>query len=423
LTARGRRPRPGPSHSAIVATFLSFVWPGLGQLYLGRPRAAAIYALPLAVVLLWLLIQARDGLDVLAVRLFVPSTAATVVVLAILLALWRLTSMADAFGSARGYVASASSHVLQRGPLWRSPRNLRAFAILAAIVLVVHAFVALSGFALYQAGSVIFVAGEGPQEPAASSDPFVSFEPSDGPQGTPYATPDPDGRINVLLVGADSGLGYTHSLTDTMIVVSVDPTTSHMAMFSFPRDIAEFPLYMGGTFKGKLNSLSTYAAARPEEFPHGGLGTLSRELGYLLGAPIHYYASVNLAGFRELIDAVGGVDIVNERAINDPNYGFPDGKVGFYLPAGPHHLDGRIALAYVRSRNGVGDNDFTRARRQQQVLLALRLRMTDPAILPNLFAMIGAAAKTVQTDYPPEQAADLLALAFELFAELPAAID
>jgi LCP family protein required for cell wall assembly len=216
------------------------------------------------------------------------------------------------------------------------------------------------------------------------------------------------------VIGADSGLGYTHSLTDTMIVVSVDPVTKHVDMLSFPRDIARFPLYTGGTYNDKLNSLATYAGQHPDKFPDGGIATLTREISYLIGTPIHYYAFVDLAGFKKIVDAVDGVDIVNEKDISDPGYQFPDGKTGFFLRQGPHHLDGRTALAYVRSRNGPGDNDFTRARRQQQVLVALKDRLTSPTMLPKLQSILQAFAATVQTDYPADGVPDLLKLAKQI---------
>jgi LCP family protein required for cell wall assembly len=144
------------------------------------------------------------------------------------------------------------------------------------------------------------------------------------------------------------------------------------SLISFPRDISNFQLYDGGIYRGKINSLMTYARTHPNEFPAGPLPTLINELGYLLGVPIHCYAAVDLDGFSRLIDLVGGVTVDNERAINDPRYRWLDGRQGFQLSAGVHTLDGVNALAYVRSRQGVGDSDFTRAGRQQEVLLALR---------------------------------------------------
>ena len=140
-------------------------------------------------------------------------------------------------------------------------------------------------------------------------------------------------------------------------------------MLSIPRDISNFPLYSGGRFRGKINSLMTAATNDPKRFPDGPVLTLTREIGYLIGVPINYYAAINLNGFQKMVDLVGGVDIDNPRWINDPLYDWFDGTSGFRLSAGHHHLDGRKALAYVRSRQGAGDSDFTRAARQQQVLV------------------------------------------------------
>ncbi len=405
---------PLARQAPTVAALLSFLWPGLGQLYLGRRRAAALFAAPAIVVALLLLWQARDGVQVLLARLLlVPTTAAILVLVTIFLAVWRIASIAAA-----GYQADRPGRIAgkaRRSPGWAAGwRGTGALVVLlSALVVASHGLVIWVGVAFIDAGNHIYVTG-GPQP---QQEPGASFPADVGSLPTPYASPDPFGRINILLIGADSGMGYNHSLTDSMIVVSVDPTKKVVDMLSFPRDIAQFPLYSGGTFSGKLNSLVTYAAAHPSTMPDGGIQTLEREIGYLLGVPIHYYAFVNLAGFKNVVDAVGGVDVVNPRDIADAGYQFPDGKVGFFLSAGLHHLDGRLALAYVRTRNGPGDNDFTRARRQQQVLVALRDRLTDPALLPKLSTILQALSRAVQTDYP---AGDVPAL-FQLADQIPQA--
>ncbi|MEO8469363.1 MAG: LCP family protein, partial [Chloroflexota bacterium] len=194
----------------------------------------------------------------------------------------------------------------------------------------------------------------------------------------------------------------------------IAPVAKTVDMMSLPRDIARFSLYTGGTYAGKINSFASYAAARPAQFPEGGFGTLTREVGYLLGAPVHYYAYVDLAGFQAVVDAVGGVDIVNQKQISDPGYGFPDGAHGFFMTPGAHHVDGRRALAYARSRNGPGDNDFTRSRRQQELLISLKAAFLKPANLTNLPAILDALAHTVQTDYPADRLPDLLLLAKQI---------
>ncbi len=128
-------------------------------------------------------------------------------------------------------------------------------------------------------------------------------------------------------------------------------------------------------------------------------------------SPINYYAAINLDGFQSMIDLVGGVDVDNPKAINDPLYDWRDGTSGFKLSAGRHHLNGRTALAYVRSRQGVGDNDFTRARRQQQVLVALRTKLGTAGLIEKLPALLRVAARTIRTDFPPGQVGDYLKLA------------
>jgi polyisoprenyl-teichoic acid--peptidoglycan teichoic acid transferase len=401
--------RSVPPRSTEAALILSFLWPGVGQRYLGRRRTALLYAVPAIVLALLLLWEARDGPELLLARVFiVPTATAVLVTLTVLLAIWRLASMTETIHA--GPWRAARTSVPSVAPAVHAPRQRRTltlFVVLALVVIITHGLIAWAGLEFLDASSHIFVTDGGGQ----GADVLPGSSPAGGPLPTPYASPAPGGRINVLLVGSDSGLGYSHSLTDSMIVVSVDPVTKSVDMVSFPRDIAEFPLYSGGTFSGKLNSLVTFAAAHSAQMPDGGLGTLTREIGFLLGIPIHYYAYVNLAQFKSVVDLAGGVNVDNLRAIADPGYEFPDGAVGFFLSAGPHHLDGRLALAYVRSRNGVGDNDFTRARRQQQVLIALRDRLTDPALLPRLPDLLQAMARTVQTDLPADQVPDLLQLA------------
>ena len=114
--------------------------------------------------------------------------------------------------------------------------------------------------------------------------------------------------------------------------------------------------------------------------------------------------------FRRLIDAAGGVTITNELAIDDPSYDWFDGRHGFRLSAGRHALDGEDALAFVRSRSTPAD-DFNRARRQQEVLLALLEKITNPSMLPRIQQLIGVAGDTVRTNFPSDRLSDVLALA------------
>ncbi|HEY8846993.1 MAG TPA: LCP family protein, partial [Candidatus Limnocylindrales bacterium] len=266
-----------------------------------------MFAFPVLVVAVVLVTWLLQGPESVVIQMLSPGTALTIVVLIGLLGLWRVVSMIDAASSLGGR------------PVWRRPTLSIAFAVMLVVVLVSHVAVANVAWSFYQAGQKIFT---------NTADANVTPPPvgSDGanllPVATPNATPPTaQSRINILFLGIDSSEIRTHALTDTLLVVSVDPATGTAAMVSFPRDIADFPLYSGGTYHGKINALMTDADKHPTKFPDGGVTTLTKELGYLLGVPIHYYAAINLDGFEAMIDRVGGVTITNASAIDDPAYG------------------------------------------------------------------------------------------------------
>ena len=384
--------RRSPSWAAV----LSFVFPGLGQLYRGRRWSALAYALPVALILLGLAVAAAGGLERLALRMLNPPVALTATALVGILGLWRIVSIFDA---RRRTAADA--------PERDSRRSLLIAALLAVLVLGVHGYAGYYAFSFYRAGEQI-------QEPLIGAQPSPAPTPMEtGPVATPHpdatpgpTPPPPSDMVNVLFVGIDRGTRINTN-TDTMLLASFNPLTKRIAMISLPRDTAQVPLYNGGTWNRKINTLYHYAESNPDEFPDGGMGTLVREFEYLVGGPIDYYASIEMAGFWGMIDKVGGVDVVLERPINDPVYTYHE-KQGFYLEAGPHHLDGATALAYVRSRHGPGGSDFERARRQQQVLLALRERLRDPGVLLNLPSLLDAAGEFVRTDVPLDRLPELL---------------
>lgn len=387
-------------HSPHLAAFLSFLWPGLGQWYTGRRRSAVLFGLPVAGVAILLLLQAVGGLGQLAALLLTPSSALTIVILIGLLAAWRLLAIADAIGWSE-----------VRAPLQR-PSTMATFAILAVAVIAIHGFLGYGAWAFYEASARIFVGDPSPDETSAPAASFGATPvPSDEYEQAPLATPETRAdRINILFTGIDSAESRTTALTDTLLVASIDPVTADVVLLSIPRDISDFELYDGRTYTGKINSFMTWVRNHPDEFEDGPLNALIRQVGHLLGAPIHYFAAVDLAGFRRMIDLVGGVTVVNERTIDDPRYDWLDGRRGFYLEAGKHRLDGDTALAYVRSRQGAGDSDFRRARRQQQVLLALQEKLTSPSMLDKLPGILDAAGDTVRTNFPEDRVGEMLDL-------------
>jgi len=377
---------------------LSFLWPGLGQWYAGARRSAALFALPVliaALVAVGLLIQ---GPESIVLGLLSPGTALAVAIIVALLGVWRFVAMVD------GASAAAGRDAFRRRPV------LAGLAAMTALIVVTH--VAVGGLALsfYNAGTKIFATEPAPE---GSTPPTSSGDLANLPIATPNATPPSKAaRINILVLGIDSSPTRTHALTDTLMVVSVDPTTKTAAMISFPRDLADFPMFSGGTYHGKINALMSDADHHKDTYPDGGLTTLTKEIGYLLGVPIHYYAAINLDGFEAMINRVGGVTINNPNPINDPSYGgwHEPGRIGFQLSKGVHTLDGETALAYVRSRMGVGGNDFERARRQQQLLVALEHKLSDPAMLPNLPGLLDDATRTITTSFPVDRLEEMLQL-------------
>ena len=391
----------------VWAPVLSFLWPGLGQMYLGRRRAGIVLAAGMAVGLFAAVVLVGGGVGAILAAIVNPQTAAFIVSWVAVLGVVRVVAILDAARPGKS-----------PSPSRRGQAGVAALAIgLSLAVVVSHVTVAWVAYDAHVATAQIF--GNDPAQTSPGPDaglPSGSAIPlgSDYLGSAPPAVPPTGSRLNVLLIGADSGTGYRHALTDSMIVVSADKATGKVAMVSLPRDLARLRMYNGKIWGEKLNALVTLANNRPSEFPLGGLATLTKQVGFMLGIPVNYYAYVNLAGFKKLVDAVGGVDVTVDSDIADSTYDLGGGQIGFYLKAGRRHLDGRLATAFVRSRHGPGGNDFTRARRQQQIIIGLREKLNDPAMLTRLPDILAAAPDVISTNYPPSKVGELLTLSQQL---------
>lgn len=198
-----------------------------------------------------------------------------------------------------------------------------------------------------------------------------------------------DGRINILLLGIGGPGHEGGSLSDTMMVASIDPVNKTVAMLSIPRDLyVKVPGY--GTTK--INAANAY----------GGPDLAKTVVGRILDLPIHYYVQLDFSGFKQAVDSVGGVDINNTEKLYDPEYPCDNDKgyCAFSLPVGQYHMDGKTALKFARCRHGSCGNDFGRAARQQQLLLALRQKamqastLTNPVKLTGLIDSVGSHVRT-----------------------------
>jgi LCP family protein required for cell wall assembly len=199
--------------------------------------------------------------------------------------------------------------------------------------------------------------------------PSPTPSPSISTRTTTPTPPRPPGAFTVLLLGSDNDTKFIggHVLTQSMIIVRFVPASKKVTMLSIPRDLW-VPLSTGGT--GKIDGAYSYGGAA------AAIATVENNFGITIDA----YIWIGLAGLINVIDAIGGIDVVTTAPVFDDFYPHDIGKGNPYaylrvaVLAGPQHLDGTHALEYVRSRHNDLQSDFGRSARQQQVLLALRAK-------------------------------------------------
>jgi LCP family protein required for cell wall assembly len=227
-----------------------------------------------------------------------------------------------------------------------------------------------------------------------------------------------DDRLNILLIGGDFGEGRSGIRTDTMITVSIDPVTGETAMFSVPRNWTYAPLPAGmgvwdcDCYPELINELWVMGEQHPEAFP--GPGTPSENavrgvIGEFLGLDIDYYAMVNLDGFVDIVDALGGVNIYVPSQVVDEDYPHEDGTVErIQIDQGWQKLDGHLALAYARTRHQ--DSDYFRMNRQRCVIEAMIEEADATSLILNFGKLADVMKNTMQTDIPIDALPQLIEL-------------
>ena len=221
-----------------------------------------------------------------------------------------------------------------------------------------------------------------------------------------------DGRINVLFLGMGGASHPGGQLTDSIMVLSIDPKNKTMAMLSIPRDL--YIPVPGTKYSRKINEIYKIG----EDKKKGSGGEFAKEaVGKILDLPIHYYVTVDFYGFKKLIDEVGGIDINVEKALYDSRY--PADDMIHYqivnIKAGQQHMDGATALKYARSRES--SSDFDRAARQQQVISALRQKIFDKGFLANpkkILDLVNIVGDHVRTDFSTDEISAMAKLVKEL---------
>lgn len=198
-------------------------------------------------------------------------------------------------------------------------------------------------------------------------------------------------RESVLILGSDARPAELKrgevGRTDTLLVFVGDRAMPRVAMLSVPRDLW---VAIPGYGQERVNAA----------YELGGPQTAKQTISNVLGQPIDRYLVIGLQGVRDVVDAVGGVDITVPQAIHDATY--PTDDYGYQvvdIPAGRQHMDGDTALKYARTRHQ--DSDFARTARQQQVVAAVRNAMLNPVNWPRLPAVAAALSTSIKTDISP----------------------
>jgi LCP family protein required for cell wall assembly len=226
---------------------------------------------------------------------------------------------------------------------------------------------------------------------------------------------------NVLLLGGDEGPGRWALRTDTMILVSIHKPSGRVAMISIPRNLGRLRFPEGSAmadefpngFNDLANAIYPYVYAHPDvaaKYLRGSLApeavALASAISYSMDVTIHDYVLVNMQGFIEIIDALGGVTVNLDKAIPMPG-NVPGAKSKYPPIIGPGEveMDGTMALGYVRSR--AADSDYSRMGRQRRLLELLASQASGTDVLVKFPALADALKDSVRTSLTPSEFAFL----------------
>jgi LCP family protein required for cell wall assembly len=388
---------PGRS---MALTWASAVVPGLAHWIAGRRRAAvAIFSVALALlvaVIVLALTTSRTELLRVAVR---PGWLTVVIALALILAVaWVV-------------LVTGSYRVL--GPVRQTGIAQVAVILgLAVLSLLVAAPpVAVARYAYLQRDLVTSLfSDEDPSSGLAAGKDGAAPE-------EPFAGRD---RITILLLASDAGPDRTGTRTDSMVAASIDTHTGDVTMFSLPRNLQNVALPPGplrdqwpNGFPDLLNGVYQFTTNVPDLLKGAkdrGAEAIKQVDSYILGIPIDYYAMVNLEGFNEFVDAMGGVTVTITQRL--PIGGLlADGTrvppVG-YLEPGTRKLNGSDAQWYARSRRD--GTDYDRMLRQRCLIGAMVQEATPTTVLRHFQELSSATKKLAETDIPRSVLPDLISL-------------
>lgn len=292
----------------------------------------------------------------------------------------------------------------------RKPKKSLFKKIVLILSIIVFLAIAGAGFFVYKTGSVFNKISDGKHSILQN---FLAFLPLEKDSfASKLASPDSplrDGteRINIVLLGmrgADDPNGGM--LADTIMIASIIPKENKVALISIPRDL--YVKVPHANTMHKINFVHAYGQTQGGK----GLDYMKEILKEVTGLDIHYAVNINFEAFKSTIDLLDGITVHVPKAISETEQwqGEP-----FYMPAGDQKMDGETALTYARARYST--SDFDRARRQQEVLIAIRNKAVSTGVLFNplkINSLMDIIGNNVKTDLNAWEIKELIDIAKDL---------
>jgi LCP family protein required for cell wall assembly len=222
-------------------------------------------------------------------------------------------------------------------------------------------------------------------------------------------------QVNVLLLGMGGYENDAPFLTDSIMAVSIDPTSNRVMMASIPRDLVVHMNLQSNASRiwtQKINAAYEVpytniicCVASQYTGPNGGGYAAEHEVGKVTGLTFDHFIAIDFVAFRDMVNALGGVDVCLSTNLDDleyPNYN--NGYMPIHFKAGCQHLNGEQALEIARSRHAIQpeqSSDFGRARRQQDIMEAIKKKATTVNGFAKAPALLAALQKNIHTDMSP----------------------
>ncbi|KMP32812.1 LytR family transcriptional regulator [Bacillus sp. GX] len=191
--------------------------------------------------------------------------------------------------------------------------------------------------------------------------------------------------ISILMMGVDQEDNGT-GRSDSLMLFTLNSKTKSMKITSIPRD--SYTEIVGKGKKDKIN----------HAYAFGGIDMSVKTVENFLNVPVDHYIEVNMAGFRDIVDAVGGVDVNNDLEFTSRDQHFAKGNI---------HLNGETALKYTRMRYEDPRGDFGRQMRQRQVIQAVIKKGASVSSLASYGDVLKAIEKNVKTSLTQDQMFDI----------------